>query len=164
MKKMKNLVRESLQDFIFEDEEESPVEDASKKGFHDDIEKDTIENDLFRKVLYTGKHLQLVLMSLKPGENIGMEHHEADQFFRFDEGIGEAIINGNRYDIKDGDSIFVPGGAEHDIINTSDSEDLKLYTLYGPPNHVDGIEKETKEEAEGAEKSGEDKFDGTTTE
>jgi len=148
---------------------ESDLHDNSEinpnvKGFHNDMEGDTIKNDSFRKVIYTGKHMQLVLMSLKPGENIGMEHHYSDQFFRFDKGRGKAIINGNEYDIKDGDSIFVPGGAEHDIINTSDSEDLKMYTLYGPPNHKEGIEKRTKEEAEKAEESGEDKFDGRTSE
>lgn len=144
-------------------EEEFPV-DPDYIEFNDDIQQDTLENESFRKVLYTGKNLQLVLMTLKPGENIGMEHHEADQFFRFEGGTGECIINGNTYDVKDGSSVLVPGGAEHDVINTSDDELLQLYTIYGPPNHMEGVEYETKEEAEEAEQSGEDKFDGETTE
>lgn len=142
---------------------DEPIENAGKKGFHDDIQKDTLENKNYRKVIYTGKTLQLVLMTLKPGENIGMEHHASDQFFRFEGGTGKCIVNGNEYDVKDGSSVLVPGGAEHDVINTGKNL-LQLYTIYGPPNHIDGIIKKTKEEAEGAEKSGEDKFDGTTTE
>jgi len=143
---------------------DEPAENSNKIGFHDDIQKDTLDNKNFRKVVYTGKTLQLVLMTLKPGENIGMEHHASDQFFRFEGGVGQCIINGNEYDVKDGSSVLVPGGAEHDVINTSDSELLQLYTIYGPPNHIDGIIKKTKEEAETAEQSGEDKFDGKTTE
>jgi mannose-6-phosphate isomerase-like protein (cupin superfamily) len=103
-------------------------------------------------------------MTLQPGENIGMEHHDADQFFRFEGGTGQCIINGNEYDIKDGDSILIPGGAEHDVINTSDEELLQMYTLYSPPNHVDGAVHETKDDAAEAEESGEDKPDGITTE
>lgn len=130
------------------------------KGFHANIEKDTLDNDNFRKVLYTGKHSQLVLMSLKPGEEIGMEvHEENDQFFRFEEGEGKCIIDGNEYALEDGVAIIVPSGAEHNIINTSDEEDLKLYTIYSPPHHQDGLVKATKEEAE----DGPD-FDGKTTE
>jgi mannose-6-phosphate isomerase-like protein (cupin superfamily) len=152
-----------------EDSEKEPIEDEGEvssdvKGFHDDIQGDTLENENFRKVLYTGKNMQLVLMTLQPGENIGMEHHDADQFFRFEGGVGQCIINGNEYDVKEDDSIFVPGGAEHDVINTSDNELLQLYTLYGPPNHVDEVIHETKEDADAAEKSGEDKPDGVTTE
>ena len=151
-----------------EESEEEPTEEgevsSDAKGFHDNIQEDTLENENFRKVLYTGKNMQLVLMTLQPGENIGMEHHDADQFFRFEGGVGQCIINGNEYDIKADDSIFVPGGAEHDVINTSDSELLQLYTLYGPPNHIDGAVHETKEDADAAEKSGEDKPDGVTTE
>ena len=142
---------------------DEPDQNSYKKGFHDDIQKDTLDNKDFRKVLYTGKTLQLVLMTLKAGENIGMEHHASDQFFRFEGGTGQCIVNGNTYDVKDGNSVLVPGGAEHDVINTGKSL-LQLYTIYGPPNHVDGIIKTTKEEAEAAEKSGEDKFDGVTTE
>jgi mannose-6-phosphate isomerase-like protein (cupin superfamily) len=131
------------------------------KGFFTNIEKDTLENNNFRKVLYTGKHSQLVLMSLKPLEEIGMEvHTDNDQFFRFEKGQGKCIIDGNEYELKDGTCIIVPAGAEHNIINTSDIEDLKLYTIYSPAHHKDGIVRATKEDAtnNGAE------FDGVTTE
>lgn len=143
-------------------EEEIPKNSSTKKGFHDDIQNDTLENENFRKVLYTAKNIQLVLMTLQPGENIGMENHESDQFFRFEGGTGQCVINGNKYDVKDGDSILIPGGSEHDIINTSDEELLQMYTLYSPPNHADGAIYNTKEEAQEAEESGEDKFDETT--
>lgn len=131
------------------------------KGFNTNIEKDTLENNNFRKVLYTGKHTQLVLMSLKPNEDIGMEiHADNDQFFRFEKGQGKCIIDGNEYALTDGSVIIVPAGAEHNIINTSDVEPLKLYTLYSPAHHKDGIVRATKEEAnaDGPE------FDGVTTE
>jgi len=131
------------------------------KGFNSNIEKDTLENNNFRKVLYTGKHSQLVLMSLKPKEEIGMEvHEENDQFFRFEKGQGKCIIDGNEYDLQDGSAIVVPAGAEHNIINVSDAEDLKLYTIYSPAHHKDGVVRATKAEAEadGPE------FDGITTE
>ena len=131
------------------------------KGFHANIEKETLENDNFRKVLYTGKHSQLVLMSLKPGEEIGMEvHPENDQFFRFEKGEGKAVIDGNEYGIKDGVTVIVPAGADHNIINTSDTLDLKLYTIYSPAHHKDGVVRATKEEAE----ADSPEFDGTTTE
>jgi len=131
------------------------------KGFYANIEKETLENNNFRKVLYTSKHSQLVLMSLKPGEEIGMEtHNENDQFFRFEKGHGKCIINSNEYELKDGVAIIVPSGAKHNIINTSDTEDLKLYTIYSPAHHQEGIVRATKEEAEAMEKE----FDGTTTE
>src|SRR3989337_1352574 len=98
------------------------------KGFSINIEEATLENDNFRRVLYTSKHSQLVLMSLKPGEEIGMEvHEENDQFFRFEKGQGKCIIDGNEYRVADGSVIVVPSGAEHNIINTSSSDDLKLY-------------------------------------
>jgi mannose-6-phosphate isomerase-like protein (cupin superfamily) len=131
------------------------------KGFASNIEKDTLENENFRKVLYTGKHSQLVLMSLKPNEEIGMEvHEENDQFFRFEKGQGKCIIDGNEYLLSDGVAIVVPAGAQHNVINTSDSEDLKMYTIYSPAHHKDGIVRATKKEAEadGPE------FDGVTTE
>ena len=131
------------------------------KGFNTNIEKDTLENNNFRKVLYTSKHSQLVLMSLLPGEEIGMEvHAENDQFFRFEKGQGKCIIDGNEYALEDGSVIIVPAGAEHNIINVSETEDLKLYTIYSPAHHKDGIVRATKAEAEA---NGAD-FDGQTTE
>lgn len=131
------------------------------KGFNSNIEKDTLENNNFRKVLYTGKHSQLVLMSLKPKEEIGMEvHEENDQFFRFEKGQGKCIIDGNEYDLKDGSVIIVPAGAQHNIINVSETEDLKLYTIYSPAHHKDGIIRTSKSEAE----ANEAEFDGVTTE
>lgn len=131
------------------------------KGFNANIEKDTLENSNFRKVLYTGKHCQLVLMSIQPKEEIGMEvHPDNDQFFRFEKGLGKCIIDGNEYEVGDGIAIIVPAGAEHNIINISDSEELKLYTIYSPAHHKDGIIRATKEEAE----ANEAEFDGKTTE
>jgi len=219
---MKKLVKESLQDFIFEDkEEENAVEETDfsqedkdaieqfvssyegdfedddlhafaeglglnvheveeyiydmarnkpskeelqdatgKKGFHVDIEDETVQNENFRKVLYTGKNLQLVLMTLQPGEEIGMEvHPDIDQFFRFDDGAGKAIINGNEYPLKDGDAIIIPAGAEHNVI-ADPKVALKMYTIYTPPHHMDGVQYATKKEAEAAK----EEFNGTTTE
>ena len=131
------------------------------KGFNTNIEKDTLANTNFRKVLYTGKHSQLVLMSLKPGEEIGMEvHTDNDQFFRFEKGEGKCIIDGNEYSLADGSAIVVPAGAQHNIINTSIAEDLKLYTIYSPAHHKDGIVRVTKVEAE----KDSPEFDGKTTE
>lgn len=131
------------------------------KGFHTNIEKDTIENKNFRKVLYTSKHSQLVLMSLQPNEEIGMEvHNENDQFFRFEKGQGKCIIDGNEYEIKDGSAIVVPAGAQHNVINVSETDELKLYTIYSPAHHKDEIVRATKAEAE----SNEAEFDGKTTE
>ena len=134
---------------------------VNMKGFCANIEKDTLENVNFRKVLYTGKHSQLVLMNLKPMEEIGMEvHPDNDQFFRFEKGEGKCIIDGNEYDLKDGVAIIVPSGAQHNVINTSETEDLKMYTIYSPAHHKDGIIRATKEEAE----SDGPEFDGQTTE
>jgi len=131
------------------------------KGYTTNIEKDTLENNNFRKVLYTGKHSQLVLMSLAPKEEIGMEvHEENDQFFRFEKGQGKCVIDGNEYELKDGVAVVVPAGAEHNIINTSTTEELKLYTIYSPAHHKDGIMRATKVEAE----DNEAEFDGVTTE
>lgn len=131
------------------------------KGYHGEIEKLTVANENFRQVLYTGKHSQLVLMSLKPGEEIGMEVHSGnDQFFRFEKGQGKCIIDGNEYELKDGVAVVVPAGAEHNVVNTSDAEELKLYTIYSPAHHKDGIVRATKEEAE----ANEEDFDGATTE
>lgn len=131
------------------------------KGFNANIEKETLENNNFRKVLYTGKNSQLVLMSLKPGEDIGLEiHADNDQFFRFEQGEGKCLIDGNEYLVEDGSAIVVPAGAEHNIINISDSEELKLYTIYSPAHHKDQIIRLTKDEAE----ANDEEFDGQTTE
>jgi len=119
------------------------------KGFNDNIEDLTLENDDFRKVLYTASHSQLVLMSLAPKEEIGLEVHEGnDQFFRFESGRGRVIIDGNEYEVKDGSAIVVPAGAEHNVVNTSGGEALKLYTIYSPAHHKDGVVRATKAEAE----------------
>jgi len=131
------------------------------KGFYSNIEDDVKNNSNFRKVIYTGKNSQLVLMSLKPLEEIGSEVHEDnDQFFRFESGEGLCTIDGNQYAVADGSAIVVPAGAEHNVVNTSDTEDLKLYTIYSPPHHKDGIARQTKEEAE----QNDQEFDGITTE
>lgn len=131
------------------------------KGFKSNIEQEVVQNTNFRKVLYTGKHSQLVLMSLKVTEEIGMETHaENDQFFRFEKGEGKCIINGNEYLVGNGDVIIVPAGAKHNVINTSKTEDLKLYTIYSPAHHKDGIVRATKAEAT----TNEEEFDGKTTE
>ncbi|MDA3802281.1 MAG: cupin domain-containing protein [Patescibacteria group bacterium] len=131
------------------------------KGFFTNIEKETIENDNFRKVLYTAKNSQLVLMSLKPGEEIGAEvHEENDQFFRFEKGKGKCIIDDNEYEVEDGSAIIVPAGSNHNIINVSEDEDLRLYTIYSPAHHKDQIIRKTKEEAE----ANDEDFDGITTE
>lgn len=130
------------------------------KGFVADIEDLTEANTDFRRVLYTGKHLQLVLMALRPGEEIGEEvHADHDQFFRIEDGEGEVWIDGVRTRIEGDDAIIVPAGARHNVINTG-QEPLKLYTIYGPPDHRDGIVRATKAEAEASEEH----FDGTTTE
>lgn len=132
-----------------------------KKGYKDNIEKLTIENDNFRKVLYTGAHIQLVLMSLKPLEDIGLEvHEENDQFFRFEKGDGKVIVGETEYMVEDGDTVIVPAGTQHNIINTSDVEDLKLYTIYTPAHHKDGIVRSTKKEA----MENEEDFDGILSE
>ena len=130
------------------------------KGFIADIEDLTTSNTDFRRVLYTGKFLQLVLMTLKPGEEIGEEVHEDhDQFFRIESGSGEVLIDGMRTPIKDDDAVIVPAGARHNVTNTGD-QPLTLYTLYGPPDHREGVVHRTKAEADAAEEH----FDGTTTE
>ena len=110
------------------------------KGFKIDIEKDTLSNSNFRKVVYTAENSQLVLMSLPPNEEIGLETHpENDQFLRFEGGEGRVEIDGNEYNVADGDAVVVPAGAEHNVINTSATEELKIYTIYSPPHHQDGI-------------------------
>jgi mannose-6-phosphate isomerase-like protein (cupin superfamily) len=131
------------------------------RGFSVNLENETIKNNNFRKVLYTGKHSQLVLMSLKPKEEIGMEvHTDNDQFFRFEKGDGRVIIDGHEYDVKDGSAIIVPAGAQHNIINVSATDDLKLYTIYSPAHHKDGTIHASKQEAEASD----EEFDGETTE
>ncbi|RPI89383.1 MAG: cupin domain-containing protein [Chloroflexi bacterium] len=121
-------------------------------GYHTDIEKKTEQNEYFREVLFTGPHSQLVVMSLKPGEDIGLETHmDTDQFIRVEEGEGKAILDGQEYKLEDGSAIVIPAGAEHNVVNTSSKEPLKLYTLYTPPEHADGTIHKTKAEAEAAE-------------
>lgn len=130
------------------------------EGFVKNIGELTEGNTDFRRVLYTGKHLQLVLMTLVPGEEIGQEvHDDHDQFFRIEGGNGVVVIDGRRRDIKEDDAIVVPAGARHNVINTG-TVPLKLYTVYGPPDHRDGIVRATKAEAEATEEH----FDGATTE
>ncbi len=131
------------------------------KGYVIHIEKETTKNSDFRRVLYTGKYSQLVLMSIKPGEEIGEEtHDDVDQFFRFEEGEGKVIIDGVEHRVKDGSGVIVPAGAKHNVINTSKLANLKLYTIYSPPEHQDGIVRHTKKEAMASEEH----FDGRTTE
>ncbi|WP_242356229.1 cupin domain-containing protein [Anaeromyxobacter sp. SG64] len=130
------------------------------RGFVDDIEDRTEENTDFRRVLYTGKNLQLVLMALRPGEEIGEEVHEdRDQFFRVEKGKGEVSIDGKRTKVEGDSAIVVPAGARHNVRNTGD-EPLKLYTIYAPPEHVDGTVHATKAAADASEEH----FDGRTTE
>ena len=129
------------------------------KGFVQDIEDLAVKNEEFRQVLYTAKHCQLVLMALKPKEEIGMEVHKLDQFFRVEEGTGEAILDGVRTAISAGFAVLVPAGVNHNIVNTG-STPMKLYTLYAPPNHRDGVIHRTRVEAE----KDDEHFDGMTTE
>jgi mannose-6-phosphate isomerase-like protein (cupin superfamily) len=122
-------------------------------GYVDNIEKLTEENNHFRQVLFTGQHEQLVLMSLNPNEDIGMEVHDVtDQFLRVEKGEGKVIMNGEEKTIKEGDAIIVPAGTQHNVVNTSSTQSLKLYTVYAPPHHKDGVVHKTKAEAEADEK------------
>jgi mannose-6-phosphate isomerase-like protein (cupin superfamily) len=131
------------------------------KGFKSNIEKDSLRNENFRKVVYSGKHLQVVIMSLNPGEDIGLETHPGtDQFFRFEGGQGKCIIDGNEYKVENGDAIVIPAGSEHNVINTDSVKGLKMYTIYAPPQHKDGLINATKKDAE----TGDVEFDGKTTE
>ena len=137
------------------------LNNKNMKGFVTNIEKATLDNNNFRQVLYTGKHSQLVLMSLKPNEEIGMEvHNDNDQFFRFEKGMGKVIIDGNEYEVSDGFAVVIPAGAQHNIINVSSDQDLKLYTIYSPAHHQDGVVRATKEEAD----ANSPEFDGKTSE
>lgn len=131
-----------------------------KKGYKNNIEKLTLENESFRKVLYTAGNSQLVLMSLLPGEEIGLETHpDNDQFFRFEKGVGKVIVNETEYEVGDGDAVIVPKGSQHNVINIG-SERLQMYTLYSPAHHKDGVVHNSKAEAEASE----EEFDGVTTE
>jgi len=129
-----------------------------KKGYVTNIEKETLENENFRKVLYTANYSQLVVMSLRPQEEIGEEVHGLDQFIRIEKGKGKAVLNDQEYDIEDDFAIVIPAGTKHNIINTSDEEEMKLYTIYSPPEHQDGTIHPTKADAQ------EEHFDGKTTE
>ncbi len=131
------------------------------KGFVTNIEQASLENEYFRKVLYTDERVQLVVMSLKPNEDIGEEVHQLDQFIRVEAGEGSAILDGVTHELKDGFAIVVPKGTLHNIVNTSSTEPMKLYTIYAPPNHKDGTVHETKADAEADEA---EHFDGTTSE
>ncbi len=128
-------------------------------GYTTNIEQLSLDNDNFRKVIYTDKNSQLVLMSLLPNEDIGEEVHDVDQFFRVEKGSGTAVLNDIPHDIADGSAIVIPAGTKHNIIN-GDSSSMKLYTLYMPPHHRDGVVHATKAETEASEEH----FDGTTTE
>lgn len=131
------------------------------RGFSINIEKETSKNKFFRRTLYTSYHSQLVLMKLSPREEIGMEiHPDNDQFFRFEKGNGKCIINNKKYIVRDGSAIIIPAGSKHNVINTSRTEDLKMYTLYSPPHHKDGTIHKTKNQAE----KDDEEFDGETTE
>ena len=122
-------------------------------GYVANIEKKSLENKYFREVLYTGPHSQLVVMSIAPGEDIGMETHKnVDQFFRVEAGIGRAVLNGKEYNLENGSAVVIPAGTEHNIINRSKSEPLKVYTIYSPPNHPDGTIHKDKAEALAYEK------------
>ena len=121
------------------------------KAYFGHIEADTLANDNFRKVLFTGEHSQLVLMSLRPGEEIGLETHpHVDQFFRFEQGQGRVVVGDEEFSVADGDSVVVPAGSQHNVVNTGEG-DLKLYTIYSPPNHPDGTVHQTKADADAAE-------------
>jgi len=123
------------------------------EGYVSNIEKKSLENEYFREVLFTGPHSQLVVMSIAPGEDIGMEtHKEVDQFFRVEAGIGRAILNGKEYDLENGSAVVIPAGTKHNIINRSKSEPLKVYTIYSPPNHPPGTIHKDKAEALAYEK------------
>ena len=131
------------------------------KGYVTPIESQTRKNADFRHVLYTGKYSQLVLMSLKPGEEIGMETHKTvDQFFRFEAGEGKVVIDGIEHKVKDGDAVIVPAGAKHNVVNTSKTVELKLYTIYSPPEHQDKVVRHTKAEALAKP----EEYDGKSTE
>ncbi len=127
------------------------------KGYISNIEKETRENSLYRKVLFTAHYSQLVLMSLNPGEEIGEEVHGLDQFLRFESGEGKVVLDGEESKVADGFGVVVPAGTKHNVINTSSDKPLKLYTVYSPPNHQDGTIHKTKADEK------EEHFDGKTS-
>ena len=129
----------------------------NKKGFVTNIEKETLENENFRKVLYTSNYSQLVVMSLQPGEDIGAEVHGLDQFIRIEQGAGKAVLNGHEYDVEDDFAIVIPAGVEHNVVNTGETP-MKLYTVYSPPEHKDGTVHPAKDDVQ------EEHFDGATSE
>lgn len=131
------------------------------KGYVTNIEEKSLANTYFREVLYTDERVQLVVMSLLPGEEIGAEVHDLDQFIRVEQGVGKAVLDGVEHDLKDGSAVVVQKGANHNIINTSTTEQMKLYTLYAPPNHKEGTIHKTKAEADADEH---EHFDGETSE
>jgi len=131
------------------------------KGYITNIEEKALANNYFREVLYTDTHVQLVVMSLLPNEEIGEEVHQLDQFIRVEKGVGKSVLDGEECALADGSAVVIPQGTRHNIINTSSTEPMKLYTLYAPPNHKDGTIHKTKAEAEADEK---EHFDGITTE
>ncbi len=144
------------------DQKGEDVKGNSKKGYRDNIEELTLNNTDFRRVLYTGKNLQLVLMTLQPGEEIGAEvHDDKDQFFRFESGTGEVLINDKSNPVEDGIAVIVPAGAKHNVRNIGDDL-LTMYTLYGPPDHKDKTVHKTKDQAEADEEQ--DEYDGKPTE
>ena len=130
------------------------------KGYVTNIEEDTLKNEDFRRVLYTGKNSQLVLMNLRAKEEIGEEIHELDQFIRVEAGSGTAILDGVTHELFDGTAIVIPAGMKHNVVNNSETEELKLYTVYSPPEHRDGTVHATKQDA----LTHEEHFDGKTTE
>ena len=130
------------------------------KGYIQNIEQLALENNYFRKVLYTSTNLQLVVMSIEPGEDIGAETHQLDQFIRVESGEAKSILQGVETALSGGSAVIIPAGVQHNIVNTSTTEALKLYTVYSPPNHKDGTIHKTKAEAEGSE----ERFDGVVSE
>jgi mannose-6-phosphate isomerase-like protein (cupin superfamily) len=149
-----------LRIFLFLAEDFGSKKEEDMKGYVVDIEKATKENKNFRKVLYTAKNSQLVVMSLSPGEEIGEELHDLDQFIRIEKGKGKAVLDAVEHKIEDDYAVVIPAGTRHNIINTSDDKEMKLYTIYSPPEHRDGVIHKTKAEA----LSDDEHFDGVTTE
>ncbi len=129
------------------------------KGFVTNVEQEALENDDFRRVLYTAEHIQLVLMSIPAASDIGEEVHDVDQFIRVEEGEGQSILDGVERNLTDGSAVVVPAGVRHNIINTSRDEALKLYTLYAPPHHADAVVHKTKAQAQ----KDDEHFEGETT-